>query len=188
MFCDWMATIWEKSSHILSCSVWKTSSILRNFSPLMSAMRNCYKCCFKDELFALNFFFFSPSPASISAAQSDFYLYKIQYSDSNQKKLLSLSHFSPQSPPPPLLRLSQRGTLSPPLKITLSIFSANTVLSSFLNNSSNFNNFGLTLTLLSLSSNVILQLTNQHCWSTLFRDYCDHLPPTSSCIPFPSKL
>lgn len=152
----------------------------------MSAMRNWYQCCFMDELFCFEFLLFS-CRASISAAQSDSYLYKIQYSDSNQKKPLSLSHFSPQSPPPSLLLLSQQGTLSPPLKITLTIFTANTALSSLLNNS-NFNDFGLTLTRLSFWFNVILRLTNQHCWSTLFRDYCDHLPLTSSCIAFTSQL
>lgn len=41
---------------------------------------------------------------------------------------------------------------------------------------------------LSSWSNVILQLTNQHHWSTLFHDYCDHLPLTSSCIPFTAQL
>lgn len=41
---------------------------------------------------------------------------------------------------------------------------------------------------LSSWSNTILQLTNQHRWSTLFRDYCDHLSLTSSCIPFTAQL
>lgn len=59
--------------------------------------------------------------------------------------------------------------------------------SSFLNNSSNFNESGLSLTLLSSRSNVILQLTNQRRQFTLFRDYCDHLPLTSSCIPLTTQ-
>ena len=151
----------------------------------MSALKYWYKCCSVDELFLLWISSFLLFSASISAAQSDFYLSKnpILWF----KPTISPSHPHPR-PPSSLLLLSQQGTVSPPVKIKLTIFSSDIVLLASSITSWNFNDFGLSLTLRSSRSNVIFQLTNQHRWSTLFHDYCDRLPLTSSCIPMTTQL
>lgn len=150
-------------------------------SPLMSALKYWYKCCSVDELFLLWISSFLLFSASISAAQSDFYLSK--------NPILWFKPTTPLPPPPSsLLLLSQQGIVSPPVKIKLTIFSADIVLLVSSITSRNFNDFGLSQTLRSSRSNVIFQLANQHRWSTLFRDYCDRLPLTSSCIPMTTQL
>ena len=181
-----MATIWGNTRHVLCCSVFQKTSrkkkpllwcwlwnIGTNVAPWMS----CF--CFEFLLFS----------SSLHPSQQLNHTFTFQ---NKSNTLIQTNNLSFSSPPPSpqssLLLLSQQGIVSPPVKIKLTIFSADIVLPVSSITSRNFNDFGLSRTLRSSRSNVIFQLTNQHRWSTLFRDYCDRLPLTSSCIPMTTQL
>lgn len=118
----WMPTMWRNWTQVLPC-IWKTDRRVKlsvlwcQVQEIGTNVAAWMKC------FALNFFFsFS---ASISAAPSDFHLSKIQFPDSNQKETVTSSSFLSSIH---LLLHDQQGTLSPPLKIKLTISSAAIVL------------------------------------------------------------
>lgn len=141
-------------------------------SPLMSAKRN-WLPLHVWLVFALNFHLSSPEPFPAAQSHSPTphdYLAKIL-----QLKLKETISRSPFLSSPSLTLLSQQGTLSP-LKIKLTIFSA--ILASSVTPL-------MTLVAVWLSSppDLILQLTTRRCRTNLFRDNCDHLPLTSSCMP-----
>lgn len=124
--------------------------------------------------FSLNFFFsLSLHPSQHLNQTSTFLKSNILIHTKRNCYLFLISLLNAPSPPPvrpsphpSLLLLSQQGTLSPPLKVKLTIFSANKVL--VVSSAALLTSVTLgSRTLLSSWSNVILQLTNQHCWSTV---------------------
>lgn len=128
----WMPTVWRNRRHTVSLlknSIFKISLLwcqLREIGTNVASWTSC---------FALNFFTFPSLHPSRQLNQTSTFS-KTQYSDSNQKKMLSLSHFSQSA-----------GNF-----VTSFENKVDSILehspSGFLNNSSNFNDFGLSLTLL----------------------------------------
>lgn len=97
MFWESECQQYEEIGHVDNfCSALKILATLnKKCSPLMSAMRNCYKCCFIYEIFELWIAPFFPPPLQPSPATRAFQTtsLNIQYTWFKLKEIMSLSHF-----------------------------------------------------------------------------------------------